>query len=74
MRPRRYYGRDLLLALSLVAIIAGASCDGCRGEPEPIPEPQPVAEEPSRRDQILDAATERGINEILNREAPEGDR
>ena len=69
----RFYGRDLLLALSMVAIIAGASCDGCRDEPEPAMIP-PVAEEPSRRDQILDAATERGIDEILNREAPEGDR
>ena len=69
---RGFYGRDLLLALAVVAIIAGASCDGCRDEPEPMPEP--VAEEPSRRDRILDAATERGIDEILNREAPEGDR
>ena len=49
MKTMRYYGRDLLLALALVAIVAGAACDGCRDEPEPMPEP--VAEEPSRRDQ-----------------------
>ena len=42
-------------------------------EPEPLPIP-PVAEEPSRQDRILDAATERGIDEILNREAPEDGR
>ena len=69
----RFNGRDLLLTLSMVAIIAGASCDGCRDEPEPQPIP-PVVEEPSRRDRILDAVTDRVADEIENREAPEGDR
>ena len=62
----------------MVAIIAGASAT-VRPEntgtfaTEPV---APVAEEPSRRDRILDAVTERGMMQIraMGREAPEDGR
>ena len=62
-------GRDLLVALSLVAVLAGAGCAGCRDEPEQAVAPAP-APEPSRQDRLLDGLTNRAIDEIENREAP----
>ena len=74
MKDTRGAGRDLLIALSLVALV-GAGCDGCRAEPEPEPMP-PVAPapqpepEPSRIDRLLDAGTDRATDELRNRDAP----
>ena len=77
MIDTRGAGRDMLIALSLVALV-GAGCDGCRAEPEPEPMPPVVAmpapqpgPEPSRIDRLLDAGTDRATDEIRNREAPE---
>ena len=54
-----------ITVLSLTMLVT--SCSNQCGEPEP----PPPAPERDRRDDILDAVTDRVTDEIRNREAPE---